>query len=72
MSIIHTHTHTHTFSLVNQMVKQFRRCNAGDLSLIPGPRRSPVEGIGYPLQYSWASLLTQKVKNLPEMKETWV
>ena len=47
-------------------------CNAGDLSLIPGPRRSPVEGIGYPLQYSWASLLTQKVKNLPEMKETWV
>ena len=47
-------------------------CNAGDLSLIPGPRRSPVEVTGYPLQYSWASLVTQKVKNLPEMKETWV
>ena len=33
---------------------------------------SPGEGIGYPLQYSWASLVTQMVKNLPEMKKTWV
>ena len=31
-------------------------CNAGDSSLIPGLGRSPGEGIGYPLQYSWASL----------------
>ena len=31
-------------------------CNAGDLSLIPGSRKSAGEGIGYPLQYSWASL----------------
>ena len=30
------------------------------------------EGIGYPLQYSWASLVTQLVKNLPAMLETWV
>ena len=40
-------------------------CNAGDTSLIPGSGRSPGEGIGYPLQYSWASLLVQTLKNLP-------
>jgi len=38
-------------------------CNAGDSSLIPGSGRSPGEGIGYPLQYSWASLVAQMVKN---------
>ena len=38
-------------------------CNAGDLGLIPGLGRSPAEGIGYPLQYSWASLVAQLVKN---------
>ena len=37
-------------------------CNAGDLSSIPGLRRSPGEVIGYPLQYSWASLVAQLVK----------
>ena len=40
--------------------------------LIPGSRRSAGEGIGYPLQYSWASLVAQLVKNLPAMQETWV
>jgi len=40
--------------------------------LIPGSGRSPGEGIGYPLQYSWASLVDQLVKNLPAMQETWV
>ena len=35
-------------------------------------QRSPGEGIGYPLQYSWASLVAQTVKNLPAMQETWV
>ena len=44
-------------------------CNAGDLGLIPGPRRSPGEGIGYPPQYSLASLVAQLVKNLPAMWE---
>ena len=39
-------------------------CKAGDPSLIPGSVRSPAEGIGYPLQYSWASLAAQMVKNL--------
>ena len=47
-------------------------CNTGDPSLIPGSGRSLGERIGYPLQYSWASLVTQMVKNLPEMWETWV
>ena len=41
-------------------------CNAGDPGSIPGLGRSPGEGNGYPLQYSWASLVTQMVKNLPE------
>ena len=47
-------------------------CNAGDPGSIPGSGRSPGEGIGYPLQYSWASLVAQMVKNLPAMWETWV
>ena len=38
-------------------------CNPGDPSLIPGLRRSVGEGIGYPLQYTWASLVAQLVKN---------
>ena len=45
-------------------------CNAGDPGLIPGSGRSHGEGIGYPLQYSWASLVDQLVKNLPAMQET--
>ena len=47
-------------------------CNAGDLSWIPGSGRSAGEEIGYPLQYSWASLVAQLVKNPPTMRETWV
>ena len=47
-------------------------CNAGGPGSIPGSGRSPGEGIGYPLQYSWASLVAQTVKNLPAMQETWV
>ena len=47
-------------------------CNAGDPSLIPGLGRSAGEGTGYPLQYSWASLVGQLVKNPPAMWETWV
>ena len=47
-------------------------CNAGDLSLISGSGRSTGEGIGYPFQYSWASLVAQLVKNPPAMQETWV
>ena len=58
-------------------------CNAGDPGLTPGSGRSSGEGISYPLQYSWASLLGQLVKNPPAKKkkekknppamwETWV
>ena len=47
-------------------------CNAGDPGLIPGLGRSTGEGIGYPLQCSWASLVAQLVKNLPAIWETWV
>ena len=47
-------------------------CNEGDLGSIPGSGRSPGKGIGYPLQYSWASLMAQLVKNPPAMQETLV
>ena len=47
-------------------------CNAGGPSLIPGSERFPGEGISYPLQYSWASLMAQLVKNPSAMWETWV
>ena len=40
--------------------------------MIPGLGRSPGEGTGYPLQYSWASLVAQVVKNLPARQEIWV
>ena len=46
--------------------------NAGDPSSIPGSGRSPGEEIGYPLQYSWASLVAQLIKNPPAVWETWV
>ena len=56
----------------NSSVGKESACNAGDPGSIPGSRRSTGEGIGYPLQYSWASLVAQLVMNLPAMWETWV
>ena len=47
-------------------------CNAGDPNSIPGSGRSPGEGIGYPLQCSWVSLVVQLVKNPLAVWETWV
>ena len=47
-------------------------CNAGDPSSIPGSGRSTREGIDYPPQCSWASLVAQLAKNLPAVWETWV
>ena len=47
-------------------------CHAGDPSSIPGLGKSAGEGIGYPLQCFWVSLVAQLVKNLPAMQETWV
>ena len=47
-------------------------CNAGGPGSIPGLGRSPGGRTGYPLWYSWASLVAQLVKKPPEMQETWV
>ena len=46
--------------------------DAGDPGSILGSGRSAGEGIGHPLQYSWASLVAQLVKTLPAMQETWI
>ena len=56
----------------NSSVGKESTCNAGEPGLIPGSGRSTGEGIGYPLQYSWASFVAQLVKNPPAVKETWV
>ena len=47
-------------------------CKAGDPGSIPGSGRFPREGISYPLQYSWTSLVARMVKNPPAMWKTWV
>ena len=47
-------------------------CNSGDPGSIPGSGSFPGKRIGYPLQYSWAFLVAQLVKNPPAMSETWV
>ena len=47
-------------------------CNTGNPGSIPGSGRSTGEGIGYPLQHSWASFVAELVKDLPAMQETWV
>jgi len=54
----------------NSSVGKESTCNAGDSDLIPGSRRTAGEGIGYALQYSWASLVAQLVKNPPAIWET--
>ena len=46
--------------------------NAGDTCSIPGLGRSPGEGIGYPLQYSSASLVAQLVNKPHATWETWI
>ena len=61
-----------TLFLFDGPVGKESACNAGDLGLIPRLGRSAGEGVGYPLQYSWASLVAQLVKNPPAMWEAWV
>ena len=61
-----------TLGLAFTSVGKESACNAGDPDLIPGLGKSAGEGIGYPCQYSWASLVAQLVKNPPAMRETWV
>ena len=57
-------------SIPDSSVGKESTCNAGDPSLIPGPGRSAGDGIGYSLQYSWASFVAQLIKNLSTMQET--
>ena len=54
-----------TVGFPDRSVGKESTCSAGDPSSIPGLGRSAGEGIGYPLQYSWASLVAQLVKNPP-------
>ena len=56
----------------NSSVDKESVCNARDPGWIPGLGRSIGEWIDYPLQYSWASLVAQLIKNPPPMWETWV
>ena len=63
---------TEQLSLPHSSVGKESTYNAGDPGLIPGSGRSGGEGTGYPLQYSWASLVAQLVKNPFAMWETWV
>ena len=52
-------------SFPHSSVSKESACNAGDPGSIPGAGRFAGEGTGYPLQYSWASLMAQLVKNTP-------
>ena len=52
----------------DSLVHKESACNSGDPGLIPGSGRSSREGIGYPFQSSWASLVAQLVKNPPAMQ----
>jgi len=56
----------------DSLVGKESTCNAGDPGSVLGSGRSLGEGIGYPLQCSWASFVDQLVKNLPAMRETLV
>ena len=62
----------HQKGFPDSLVGKESACEAGDPGSIHGSGRSAGEGIGYPLQYSWASLVAQLVKNPPAMQETWV
>ena len=66
------HDWTTELNWTDSSVGKESACNAGNPGLIPRSDRSAGEMIGYPLQYSWASLVAQLVKNLPAMRETWV
>ena len=61
---------SYIYGFPHSSVDKESTCNAGDPGSIPGSRRSPGEGIGYPFQCSWASLVVQLVKNVPSMQET--
>ena len=58
------------FPLITQLVKNPPTSRRAQFNSWVG--RSAGEQIGYPLQYSWASLVAQLVKNPPAVRETWV
>ena len=64
-------TNTYLHLLPDSSVSKESTCNAGDPHWIPGSGRSAGEGVDYPLQYSWASLVAQLVENPPTMWDTW-
>ena len=83
----YTHTHIYIYMYTHRLLNIYgyrfhcfpcglagkdSACNAREPGSVPGSGRSTGEGIGYPLQYSWASLLAQLVKNPPAMREPWV
>ena len=70
MSLLSVHPVLRFLGFPDSSVGKESTCNAGDPSSIPGLGRSAGEGIGYPLQYSWDSLVAQLVKNSPAMSET--
>ena len=72
MGIILWHSLRYLWGFPGSSVGKEATCNAGDTGLIPGSGSSSGEGIDYPLQYSWAFLVAQMVKNLPAMWKTWV
>ena len=65
-------TYSHFWGFPGSSAGKESACDGGDPVSIPGLGRSLGEGIGYPLQYSWVSLVAQTIKNLPAMLETWV
>ena len=76
MNTIHCYCCSLTRSVPGGSVGKESSCNAGNPGSIPGSRRSAGEGIGYPLQYFWASFVAQLVKNPPAMQgpgfDPWV
>ena len=61
-----------TLGFPDSSVGKESACNEADPWSILGSGRSAGEGTGYPLQYSWASLVAQLVRNSPAMQEAWV
>ena len=70
--VVNTHTHKTLGGFPGSSAGKESTCSAGDPGSITGSGSSPGEETGYPLQYSWAFLVAQMVKNLPTMWETWV
>ena len=66
------HTLKHKRGFPENSAGKGSTCNAGDLGSIPGSGGSTGKGTGYPFQYSWASLVTQLIKNPSMWEEPWV